>query len=69
MTAEHVRLAVSTWTEAGVSPKTIRNRVNALRQLNHILDAKPEAPGEVPPTPADRLRLPRPQKSTRPHVA
>lgn len=69
ITAEHVRLAVSTWTEAGVAPKTIRNRINALRQLYHVLDARDDAPGEVPPTPADRLKFPKTQKRRPVYVA
>jgi integrase len=38
------------WCEAGISPKTINNRVTALRNLYHVLD------GSDLPTPCDGLK-------------
>lgn len=59
---QQVRLAVVAWVQAGVKPKTIRNRVVALRRVYHVLGARPDAPDETPYTPCDGVRLPKPQK-------
>jgi len=48
---EDVRQAVSQWAEVGIAPNTVRNRVNAQRQMYHTLDAERSDPGTVTPTP------------------
>lgn len=53
LTTEHVQKAIKAWTEAGVTPKTIGNRLKALTALYHALDG-PEAW-----TPADHVPRPR----------
>lgn len=52
VTADHVKAAVKAWTDAGVSPKTILNRVRVLTAMYHALD------GEHAWTPADDITLP-----------
>lgn len=54
LTPELVRQARVAWAEQGVAPKTINNRVSALRRLWRTLDAVPGAPAPV--TPCDGLR-------------
>jgi integrase len=39
ITSQDVRLAIVAWTAAGYRPKTINNRLNALRRLYHVLDS------------------------------
>ena len=52
ITSEHVRQAIGDWTEAGPSPKTIKNRVYTLRHLYRTLD------GRRALTPCDEVDLP-----------
>jgi integrase len=52
LAGSHVRKAFSIWTDAGVKPKTQRNRRQALQQLYHTLD------GEKAPTPVDDVDPP-----------
>jgi integrase len=39
ITPKHLRDAIVAWTGAQVAPKTINNRLNALRALYHVLDS------------------------------
>lgn len=50
LTRQDVLHARATWTAAKVAPKTINNRVTALRAMYHLLD------GDEAITPADRVR-------------
>lgn len=61
LTASHVRQAQQAWVAAGVAPKTVNNRVGALRHLFHVLD------GRRRPTPCDEVR-PLAVKKTPPQV-
>lgn len=47
-----VQAAMSRWAEAGLAPKTIRNRLWSLRHLYHLLN------GSRAPTPCDDVRPP-----------
>lgn len=58
---DEVRQAYSTWAEAGVAPKTIRNRRQALQQLFHVLDGK-DGDGRPLPTPVDDVEAPAPPR-------
>jgi integrase len=49
ITATHVREAVVAWSQAGVAPKTINNRLDRLRRIWRVLD------GRRAPTPADEV--------------
>lgn len=53
LTTEHVQKTIKAWTDAGVAPKTIGNRLKTLTALYHALDG-PEAW-----TPADHVPRPR----------
>lgn len=50
LTRDDVLHARATWTADGVRPKTVNNRITALRALCHLLD------GDEAVTPADRVR-------------
>jgi integrase len=50
--ADHVRVAISTWSQAGVSAKTIRNRLWTLKHLYKLLR------GHQAPTPVDHVQPP-----------
>lgn len=54
--AESVRVAVGAWTQAGVSPKTILNRMTRLARLYRVLDGKDAE------TPCDDVERPRPNR-------
>lgn len=57
---EEVRLAIGRWTEDGVAPKTIRNRLVALSSLYRLLDVEPGQ--RRPMTPVDGITVPVPKK-------
>jgi hypothetical protein len=40
ITAEDVRLTVGQWLQAGTKPKTVNNRLGALRRLYRVLDGR-----------------------------
>jgi len=50
LTPAHVETTRQAWRDAGASPKTINNRVQALARLYHALD------GAKAPTPCDEVR-------------
>lgn len=54
LTPAHVRTARVTWQRAGLAPRTINHRVDALRRLTRTLDTVPGLPPPV--TPCDGLR-------------
>lgn len=58
VTEDHVKAAVKAWSDAGVPPKTVLNRLSALTAMYHDLDG-PDAW-----TPADSVRKPRIAKRT-----
>jgi integrase len=53
VTTEHVQKAIKAWTDDGVPPKTVQNRLRALTAMIHALDG-PEAW-----TPADHVSRPK----------
>ena len=57
LTSDHIRRTIGAWSEAGVSQKTINNRVWSLSNLFHVLD------GDEAPTPCDEIHLARPLKT------
>jgi integrase len=63
LTAEHVKIARGQWQEAGFSPKTCNNRLQALRQLYHGLD------GDEAPTPIDKVKPLKVRPSVKHNVA
>jgi site-specific recombinase XerD len=63
ISSDHVRAAVKAWTDDGVPPKTVLNRIRALTAMYHDLDG-PDAW-----TPADGVPLPKVSRRLPAHVS